>query len=271
MTDFKDKVAVILGASAEGGMGWTTAEALAARGAKVVVGARSFAPLKVLADRIGGTAVRCDATEEAQVAALAEAAVATYGKVDIAVNSAGQPVMGRIAEATTENLLSGVRGNYFTHVYFIKHMAQAIGSNGSIVIVSSICSTHPDGWFFAYGCAKAAADCLVRYAALEYGPRNIRVNSILPGPTLTYLTRAVHDDPAMNAANIRNIPLKRIGHATDMANAILWLAGPAYITGVNLDVNGGLQLGRMPFEDELPRGYATYGEGKVLFDAEQGR
>src|SRR5574337_896220 len=136
MADFSGKVAVVLGASAVGGTGWVTAEALAAHGAKVVVAARSYEPLKKLADRIGGTAVRCDAGDEAQVAAVAEAALKTYGKLDIAVNSAGQPITGLIADMTPEKLEAGVRGNYFSHVYFVKHMAEAIGSNGSIVIIS---------------------------------------------------------------------------------------------------------------------------------------
>src|SRR4030095_4826835 len=96
--DLAGKVAVVLGASAEGGTGWAIAEALAAQGAKVVVGARSLAPLQKLATRIGGTAVACDAGNEAQVKALAKAALTNYGQLNIAVNSAGLPVMSMIAE-----------------------------------------------------------------------------------------------------------------------------------------------------------------------------
>lgn len=69
MRHLEGKVAVVLGASAEGGTGWGIAEALAAAGAKVVVGARSLAPLQRLADNIGGTAVACDAGDEVQVKA----------------------------------------------------------------------------------------------------------------------------------------------------------------------------------------------------------
>lgn len=270
MADFDGKVAVVLGASAEGGTGWAIAEALAAHGAKVVVGARSYEPLKVLADRINGTAVRCDAGDEDHVAALAEAALKTYGKLDIAVNSAGQPITGMIADITTEQLQAGVRGNYFSHVYFVKHMAKAIGSNGSIVIISSIAATQVQSWFFAYSCAKAAANCLVRYAALEYGARNIRVNAISPGPIASNLAQGVLLKPGVHDALIRNIPLKRIADPADIANAVLWLAGPAYATGLDLQVNGGFQLGRFPFEDELPGGYACFGPSQALFDREQG-
>src|SRR5690606_2520946 len=109
MTTLQDKVAVVLGASAEGGTGWAIAEALAAAGAKVVVGARSYEPLQKLAEKIGGTAVRCDAGVEADVEALAAAALETYGRLDIAVNSAGLPVMGLIAESDVAALQSAIQ------------------------------------------------------------------------------------------------------------------------------------------------------------------
>lgn len=266
VTDLTGKVAVVLGASAEGGTGWAIAEALAQQGAKVVVGARSMSPLQKLADRIGGTAVACDAGNEAQVAALADAAIRTYGKLDIAINSAGLPVQGPISKMTTEKLQAGVQINYFGHVYFIKYMADAMKSNGSIIIISSISSTHPDGNFFAYACAKAATNCLVQYAAVEYGPKNIRVNAILPGPIESNMAADVFKDPKMRGAFEKEIPLGRIGQPKDFANAALWLAGPAYVTGLNLQVNGGFHLSRFPRLHELPGGAEAFGEGLPLGD-----
>ncbi len=264
--DLAGKVAVVLGASAEGGTGWAIAEALAAQGAKVVVGARTFAPLKRLADRIGGTAVACDAGNEQQVAALAQAALDTYGHLDIAVNSAGLPVMTLVADSTQAQLEDAVRVNFFGNVYFVKCMAAAIGSNGSIVLISSMSTTHPVFPHFAYACAKSASDCLVRYAALEYGARGIRVNSILPGSIKSELAREAFAIPGFEAAFRREIPLGRVGHPEDFANAVLWLAGPAYVTGLNLQVNGGNQLTRFPYLSELPMGEETYGSGKPLGD-----
>lgn len=266
MTNLENKVAVVLGASAEGGTGWAIAEALANHGAKVVVGARSLEPLRVLADRIGGTAVKCDAAQEAEVITLAETAVNTYGKLDIAVNAAGLPVMGMIADATTEQLQSAVDVNYLGTFYFIKHMAQAIDKDGSIIFVSSMSTTHPVFPHFAYACAKSAADCLVRYAALEYAERNIRVNSILPGAIVSDMSREAFENPEMEKAYLREIPLRRLGYPEDFANAVLWLAGPAYVTGLNLQVNGGNQLTRLPYLHELPGGAESYGSGKPLFD-----
>src|SRR5271163_3542299 len=124
MSDLTGKVAVVLGASAAGGTGWGIAEGLAAKGAKVVVGARSFEPLKVLAEKIGGLAVRCDAGEEADVRALRDRTLEAHGRLDIAVNSAATPTLGFISDATPELLLQGVQSNYFGMVYFIRYMAE---------------------------------------------------------------------------------------------------------------------------------------------------
>lgn len=264
--NLEGKVATVLGASAEGGTGWAVAESLARNGAKVVVGARSLAPLQVLAKRIGGTAVACDAGNEAQVKAMAQTALDTYGHLDIAVNCAGVPVMGLVADLEQEQLDLAVRVNLFGNFHFVKHMAKAIGENGSIVIVSSISTTHPVVPHVAYACAKSGTDCLVRYAALEFGPRNIRVNSILPGAIKSDMAKEAFENPEFEKVYERAIPLGRVGYPEDFANAVLFLAGPSYMTGVNLQFNGGNQLTRMPFLDEMPGGREAYGSGKVLGD-----
>jgi NAD(P)-dependent dehydrogenase (short-subunit alcohol dehydrogenase family) len=264
--DLADKVAVVLGCSAEGGTGWAIAEALAAQGAKVVVGARTEAPLRRLAEKIGGTAVVCDAGNEAQVAALAKAALERYGKLNVAVNSAGLPIMTLIANTTQAQLDDAVRVNFFGNVYFVKHMAEAIGSDGSIIIISSMSTTHPVFPHYAYACAKSASDCLVRYAALEYGPRRIRVNSILPGPIKSEMAREAFAIPGFESTYEREVPLGRVGYPEDFANGVLFLAGPSFATGLNLQLNGGNQLTRFPYLSELPMGEATYGSGKPLGD-----
>jgi NAD(P)-dependent dehydrogenase (short-subunit alcohol dehydrogenase family) len=264
--DLTGQVAVVLGASAEGGTGWDIAETLAANGAKVVVAARTLAPLERLAEKIGGIAVRCDAGSEEDIRALAKAAIDTYGRLDVAVNSAGQPVMSLIAEMDQSHLETASRVNFFGPTFFIKYMAEAIGSDGSIIFISSMSTSHPVFPHAAYAAAKSAADCMIRYAALEYGPRNIRVNSILPGAINSDMAKEAFADPAFEATFAREVPVGRVGLPSDFANAVLWLAGPAYVTGLNLQVNGGNQLTRMPRLDEMPGGAASYGSGKSLGD-----
>ena len=262
--DLTGKVAVVLGASAEGGTGWACAEALAANGAKVVVAARTLSALQRLADKIGGTAVQCDGGSEEDIKALAKAALDTYGRVDVAVYSAGLPMMALISEMTQEMLEQASQVNFFGPTFFIKYMAEAIGSDGSIVFISSMTTTHPTFPHIAYAATKSAADCIVRYAAIEYGARNIRVNSVLPGAIRTEMNKDAFAN--FEGSYVREVPLGRVGEVEDFANVVLWLAGPSYLTGVNLQYSGGNQLTRMPRLDELPGGAAAYGAGKSLGD-----
>ncbi len=254
MIDLKGKVAVVLGASAQGGTGWAVAEAFAAAGAKVVVGARSYEPLKRLADSIGGLAVRCDAGEEADVAALCDAAKAEYGRVDIGVNSAGFPVLARLHEVTPEQLLDGVKVNYFGQVYFFKHMARVMEDGGALIAISSYSSTNLNGHFFPYACGKAATNCLVKYVADELGPRRISVNAILPGPIRSEMGAVIFTIPGLEDALNREITLGRVGEVKDFADTCVWLASGAYITGESLHINGGMQMNRFPRPHEVPAG-----------------
>ncbi|MCK9506255.1 MAG: SDR family oxidoreductase [Porticoccaceae bacterium] len=256
----KDKRAVVLGCSAAGGSGWAIAEALAKAGAKVLVAARSLEPLKQLAEKTGGLAQVCDAANPQQVAQLARTAQEAWGGLDIAVNCAALPVMGLIADSEVQPLQQSLDVNYLANVHFVRHMAAIMGDGGSIILISSSSAAQPVLPNFAYACAKAASDCLVRYAALEYGPRGIRVNSILPGPIKSDLARFLFEVPGMEEAFAREVPLGRIGLPADYADAVLWLCGPAYVTGLNLPVSGGNQLTRSPRPDELPQGETSWQE-----------
>jgi NAD(P)-dependent dehydrogenase (short-subunit alcohol dehydrogenase family) len=253
------KVAVVLGASAQRGIGWAIAEALGNAGAKVVVGARSLAPLQVLAGRIGGTAVVCDAAKEADVAKLARTAVDTYGKLDIAINCAAAQEPGMFQDFDIGKLRQVVEVNYFGMANFIKYTSLAMGERqrgdeGSIILFSSLCSTHPIIPLFGYGSTKAAVDCMVRYAALELGPKGIKINSILPGPVPSEMNNSVMALPGFQEMFTREIPFGRIGRTADMVDAALWLADGAWETGLNLHVSGGMHLTRFPYPDEMPSG-----------------
>lgn len=260
--ELKGKVAIVLGASAEGGTGWTVAEALARNGAKVVVAAGKPAALEVLAERIGATAVTCDAGDEAQIKALAKKAIDTYGRLDIAVNSASVPVASTISEMVQERLDLAVRVNLFGMFHFVKHMAEAIGSNGSIILISSMSTTHPTRRHVAYAAAKAGADCLVRYAALEYGARNIRVNSILPSAIEADTATEASDDPVFEEALARGASLGWAGYPEDFANTVLFLAGPSHATGMNLQTNGGALIDGFTRQDGRSEGHGAFGSGE---------
>lgn len=248
----QDKVAVVLGASAAGGTGWAVAEALAAEGARVVVAARRREPLEQLAEKIGGKAIVCDAGKPDDVAALAKAAADAFGSIDIAVNCAARPIVGTIAETTPVAMQKALDVNFLGHAYFVREMAAAMRDGGSIILFSSSSAKQPVSPFFPYACAKAATDCLVRYAAMEYGARGIRVNSILPGPIKTDQAAHIFATPGVEEAIAREIPLGRVGLPKDFARVVVSLAGPGYITGTNIDVSGGMQLSRAARADEMP-------------------
>lgn len=246
------KVAIVLGASAPGGSGAAIARRFAQEGAKVLVGARNEGPLQELAREIGGIAMRCDVANDEDVAAFVAEAVVTYGKLDVAVNAAGLPMGGTIAQSPIEDARAAMEVNYFGCVHFIRHSAEAMKDGGSIVLFSSMAASQPMEFVYSYGCAKAATDALVRYAAAEYGPKGIKVNSIQPGPIRSDMASGLWAVEGMEAVYTREVPLRRIGETADYADAALWLAGPSFVSGLNLPVSGGNQLTRMPYLSERP-------------------
>jgi NAD(P)-dependent dehydrogenase (short-subunit alcohol dehydrogenase family) len=250
--ELENKVAIVLGASAEGGTGWAVAEHLSAAGAEVIVAARREAPLRALAARIGGIAVRCDAAREEQIAALAGVVKEQFGGIDIAINCAASPVLGLIGESKLASLQRSLDVNFLAHVVFVREIAAIMRDGGSITLFSTSSAAQPLLGFFPYACAKAATDCLVRYAALEYGGRGIRVNSILPGPIKTEMAQHIFAVPGAEQVFEREIPLGRVGVPEDFARMAVMLSGPHYLSGVNLPVSGGMQLTRAPRQDELP-------------------
>lgn len=257
MIDLKGKNALVLGASAQGGTGFAIARGLARAGAKVTIAARSVDKLEPLAGGIGARWIACDTADAAQVAEMARFAAGDAG-LDIAVNAAALPVIGSISDLDFASVEQATRVNYFGMYHFLRETAARMNDDGSIVLISSYSAVQPIHPHFAYACAKAATDCLVRYAALEYGPRGIRVNSIQPGPIKSDLARDLFAIPGIEDTFAREIPLGRVGLPDDYANAVLWLASGAFVTGLNLPINGGNQLTRMPRADELPMGEASY-------------
>lgn len=242
----------MLGASAPGGSGWAIARRFAAEGAKLVVGARNESALQELAGLTGGMAVACDVANEAEVAALVAKTIDRFGKLDIAVNAAGLPMGGTIAASPIEDAHASMDVNYFGCVHFIRYSAAAMTDGGSIILFSSMAAPQPMEFVYSYACAKAATDCLVRYAAIEYGQRGIKVNSIQPGPIRSDMASGLWAVDGMEKAYTREIPLGRIGEPEDYADAALWLAGPSFVSGLNLPVSGGNHLTRMPTLAERP-------------------
>ena len=251
------KSAVVLGASSNKGIGEAIARIFASEGAKVTVSGRKQAPLDALAKDISGTACVCDIGNESQIEALFAHAHNTFGSVDIAVNAAGVNMPGPIEGLTRESLQSLCDVQFIGPALFIKQAAAVMEKNspnsgGTIMSLSSVTAELTGAGLGAYAATKAAVDKLVKVAAVEYGPRNIRVNSISPGVTPTPMTEKIFDTPSMVKAFKGETPIGRLATPEDVAYAALYLADDRCMaTGDNIRVSGGIHLRRLPTYPEL--------------------
>jgi NAD(P)-dependent dehydrogenase (short-subunit alcohol dehydrogenase family) len=128
------------------------------------------------------------------------------------------------------------------------HPMLKANGGGAIVATASIAAEEPSAPVGAYSASKAALVMLVRQMAYEWGPDGIRCNCVSPGMTHTGLTDGTYSDPAKKAERAAHVPLRRIADPEDVASVIAFLAGPdaAYVTGVNLVVDGGVQTSLLP-------------------------
>jgi 3-oxoacyl-[acyl-carrier protein] reductase len=243
-----DKVAIVTGGARD--IGKSVSLQLAAEGAKVVVNYRSDeAAAKATVAEIeaaGGTAiaVQADVTKAQDVARLVAETVAAYGeRVDVLVNVAG----GMVARKT----LAEMDEAFFDHVMELnvksaflvtKAVLPHLGEGSAIVNLSSLAGRDGGGpGASIYATAKGALMTFTRSLAKELGPQGIRVNALCPG----LIGTSFHDifsKPEGRKAVAGNTPLRREGHPDEVASAVVFLASndSAFLTGVNLDINGGL-------------------------------
>lgn len=252
MGTLNGKTAVVLGASGQSNFGTAIARRLAKEGAHVVVAARREAPLQALAQEIGGRAVACDLTEEAQLAHLFSAASEHSGKVDIAVNSAGIHSDGLIAELSAEQIRPTLEVSFIGALLFFKHAAASMTAGGSVITVSSLTARLPGPTMAVYSAARAGIDYAIKVAAVEYAQQRVRFNSIAAGLIKTDMTSPFFDMEPIIQAHLRETPAGRMGTLDDMAEAALFLADEGrsgYINGQLLDLAGGQQMGHLPHFD----------------------
>lgn len=243
--------AAVLGASEESGTGWAIAKALQAQGCRVTVGARRKEGIERLADEIGGRSVIADATVEADVERFVAEAVGD-ARLDCAVLVAGAGVRGYIDDIAPDVLAHCMTLNFEAPLLFIRHAARKLADNGSIVLISSIAATNPWPGYVAYGAAKSAMQTLVRYAALEYGPRGIRVNAVCPGPISTPAAQYLVGHPKAGPIVAAEVPLGRVARPEEVAEAVAWLCtSPGWITGETIHTDGGMSLRRPPNVEDI--------------------
>lgn len=246
--DQSSRTALILGASSPGGLGEAVARRLAGDGYRLVVAGRRREPLDALAAELGGTALTCDVTDEDSIAAMAEAA----GPIDVAVNTAGTTDVGSIAKIQRARIEAQLAIHVTGNLLFLKHVTARMGQGGAIILFSSLTARVAGTGLAAYAGAKAALEHIVRIAALEFGPRGIRVNAVAPGFSRTPMTEAFLADDRIAQIYRGETALGELTEPAQVAATVAWLAAPdCFTTGETIAVSGGAHLLRLPTGAEL--------------------
>ena len=248
--DLTDQVAIVTGSSR--GIGRSIAETMAALGAKVVVSSRKPEPCEEVAAGIrkkGGEAIviPCNISRRSEVEALVSGTLKAFGKIDILVcNAAVNPVFGPLAKLTDEAfdkiMGANVKSNLWLCNLAIPGMAERGG--GAVVIISSIGGMRGTEMLGAYAISKSADFALARCLAVEWGPKNVRVNCVAPGLVKTDFARALWEDESRVAQRNERTPLRRIGMPEEIGPVAAFLASRAasFITGQILVADGGVTI-----------------------------
>ncbi len=244
----KGKVALVTGASK--GIGAAVAKALAADGASVVV---NYASDKQGADNVvaaiaerGGkaVAVRADVSKSADAAALAEAAITNFGRLDVLVNNAGVYQFAPLDAIDEEHFHRIFNTNVLGLLLATREAVKRMADGGSIVNIGSVVSEIAPAASAVYSGTKGAVDSITRALSKELGPRKIRVNALNPGIVETEGTHSagfIGSDFEKEA--VQKTPLGRVGQPNDIASIAVFLAsdGSGWMTGEKLVASGGFR------------------------------
>ncbi|MGL5445862.1 MAG: SDR family NAD(P)-dependent oxidoreductase [Rhabdaerophilum sp.] len=263
------KIALVMGAGSSGpgwGNGKATAFRFAEEGAVVIAADYNLRAAEETADLIakaGGRAeaYACDVTKSDAVATLVAHVMKTHGRIDILDNNVGIAETGGVVELSESEWDRVFAVNVKSAFLAMKHVIpvmekqfEAGGNGGSIINISSIASIRHTGVAYSsYYASKAAINHLTRTTAVQYAPKKIRVNAILPGLMKTPMVEksaglaqsySGGDVEAMWRARDAQVPMGHMGDAFDVANAAVFLASDEsrYITGIELLVDGGITL-----------------------------
>ena len=236
-----DRVAIVTGGTR--GIGFGIAPALLEAGCEVVVCGRTEPGALPSANGRSAVFMPCDVRKHEQVSQLVDAVGERFGRIDILVNNAGGSPPADASTASPRFSESIVALNLMAPI----HMSQAVSrwmkqqeTGGSIVNIASVSAVRPSPGTAVYGAAKAGLLGLTRSLAAEWGPE-IRVNAIVVGLVDTDSEALPYGSTEARDAIAASLPAKRMGHPSDVANAVIYLSSPmaTYVSGATLEVHGG--------------------------------
>jgi NAD(P)-dependent dehydrogenase (short-subunit alcohol dehydrogenase family) len=244
-----DKVCIVTGAASQRGIGRATARLFALHGGRAIILDLDGAASAAAASELGGAhrGYACNVTDKAACTAAVAKVVEEFGRVDVLINNAGitQPVKTLDIDDKGYGAVLDVnlRGTLYMSQACLPHMQKQ--KSGSVVCMSSVSAQRGGGIFGGphYSAAKAGVLGLAKAMAREFGPDNIRVNSVTPGLIQTDITGDKLTGE-LRAKILEGIPMNRLGDAEDVARACLFLASDlaSYTTGAVIDVNGGMLI-----------------------------
>ena len=248
--DFKGRVAIITGCST--GLGVQMAKALANQGANIVAVARRQNMIDAVASEIAAEygvetlAVRCDITDTEAVEAMVDAVMARFGRIDILINNAGTGAVAPAEDITDDQFGNEMNIDLFGTFRVSRAVAKKAmipAKYGRIINIASMYGLvgNKIAGSAPYHAAKGGVVNLTRALAAEWGKHGITVNSICPGYFYTDLTRDTLNSDFFQQNAKTMIPEERYGETGELDTAAIFLASPAsaYVTGVNLPVDGG--------------------------------
>jgi NAD(P)-dependent dehydrogenase (short-subunit alcohol dehydrogenase family) len=248
--DLTGKVALLTGATR--GIGLAMARQFLAAGATLVISsnepeacaqvARQLSAEHGASRRVLG--VPCDVAVRAELKALVAAALAAFGRIDVLCCNAGiAPHAGPLHTASDQDwdrtMTVNLRSMLWLTSLVVPGMAER--GDGAVILTASLAALRGNKRIGLYGLAKAGCAQLARNLAVEWGPRNVRVNAISPGVIDTEFALPISADPAALQRRLAATPLRRLGHPDEVAGVALLLASRAggFITGQNIVVDGG--------------------------------
>lgn len=248
--DLTGKTAIITGSSR--GIGKAIAHRLAEHGANVVVSSRKADVCEAAAAEINDKVARKAAISiPANIAAkdalqnLVDETNRAFGQIDICVcNAASNPYFGPMGGISDEQFLKILQNNIVSNHWLINMCAPQMRErrDGAIIIISSIGGLRGSPVIGAYDISKAADMQLARNLAAEFGPDNVRVNTIAPGLVQTDFARALWENPEILKISTERAPLRRIGQPDEIAGMAVFLASKAgaFTTGQTFVIDGGV-------------------------------